>query len=209
MIPDRKKHSEKVQCNCDKCNAPSDFAIQYTETGSSDMSPTYAPWVQPDVVRQHNSRLMPPTNPVADPIPVHNPGAPEVVPAPENRIDPFKDDPTTRSLRTIPARPAGYLRSKTEVHTDPQASNQKSMRSILMSKAASKSISDSAHGLATTTSTRRLKQLVTNESQQVENVILEQGAPEVVPASLSQPMSSLRDSTTGPVEQYINPLRAR
>jgi hypothetical protein len=80
-----------------------------------------------------------------------------------------------------------------------------------MSKAASKSISDSAHGLAKTTSTRRTKPLVENLSAELEQTVFEQAAPEVVPASLVVPVSNLRKLIASPsgAEQFVNPLRAQ
>jgi hypothetical protein len=103
------------------------------------------------------------------------------------------------------------LRSNSDIQTDPQASNQKAARSILMSKASSKSISDSPHGLAKTTSTRRAQPLVDNVASYVESSVFEQAAPEVVPASFTVPVSKLRDSTSmsGAAEQFVNPLRAQ
>jgi hypothetical protein len=85
------------------------------------------------------------------------------------------------------------------------------MRSILMSKAASKSISDAAHGLATTTSTRRTLPLTESVNAPVDPTVIEMTAPEVVPASLSVPLSSLRDPKPLPAaaEQFVNPLRAQ
>jgi hypothetical protein len=155
--------------------------------------------------------MMAPSNPIHDPVPVPHSHTREIVPLPDSRLDPFKDDPTTRNLRAVPARPASYLRPNSDVPTDPQARDHKSMRSILMSKAASKSISDSADGLAKTSSTRRPLPLVENISTQFEQSVYEQALQEVVPASLSVPVSSLRKPKPLPPasEQFVNPLRAQ
>ena len=150
-----------------------------------------------------------------EPVPVPHSGTHDVVPLPDSRNNPFKDDPipSTGNLRPVPARPASYLRSSNSVEAefDPQASNQKTMRSVLIAKAASKTISDSSNGLAKTTSTRRAQPIAKDVSTQTEQSLFEESPPEVVPASISVPVSSLRNLTTIPTaaDQFVNPLRAQ
>ncbi len=213
LIPDCEKPcpksaGAKSHCSCPKCSATSEFAVQYNEV---------VPVAQSDVA--HSSahppvpRVVVPPNPI-DSVPAPHPKVREVVPVPDSRNNPFGDDPipTTRNLRPVPSRPASYLRSsnRIEVEYDPQASNQQVMRSILIAKAASKSISDSSNGLAKTSSTRRVQPLSNDASLQVEPSFFELMPPEVVPASLSMPVSSLRNRTTMPpaADQFVNPLRA-
>lgn len=210
MIPDRDKPCAKAKCGCAQCSSPSQFAMQYTEITPAPPAPNWAPpMTQPDVVRPPMPRPMAPPNPVVDPLP-HS-GTHEVVPMPDSSVNPFQDEKTSRNLRAVPSRPASYLRPNINVKTDPQASSQKSMRSIMMSKAASKSISDAAHGLATTTSTRRTLPLTESVNAPVDQTVIEKTAPEVVPASLSVPLSRLRDPKPLPAaaEQFVNPLRAQ
>jgi len=225
MIPDRdralaKSLAVKSPCNCAKCNPPSDFATRHTEVAPSHLvEPKSFPHIatpiaQPDVVRPHMPRLMPPPNAI-DPVSVPHSGTHNVVPLPDTRNNPFKDDPipTTRNLLPVPGRPASFLRSSNIVQAefDPQASNQQAIRSVLISKVASKTISDSSNGLAKTTSTRRAQPLAKVVSAHVERSFLEQAPPEVVPASLSVPVSGLRNLTAVPpaADQFVNPLRAQ
>ena len=212
LISDRDKPSAMKKGGCAKCSAKSEFAIQQSENSPPIPAtlPMETPVAQPDVLRPPKPRWMPPPNAIQDPVPVPTTRTPELVPLPETPADPFRDE-STRVLRPVPARPAGYLRSNgsSQIEFDPQASHRKAMRSILMSKAASKSISDAE--LATTTSTRRAQPLGENENSFTERSAIEQSAAEVVPASLSMPMSGLSGpiATQPKTEQFINPLRAR
>ncbi len=217
MIPDRsracmKSPGVKSQCDCNKCSGSSDFATYYTEV---------TPVAQPDFVHPPKPRIMAPPNSV-DAVPAPKLRKREIVPPPDSRVNPFGDDPveSTRNLRPVPARPASYLRSNSNsgVEFDPQASNQQAMRSVLFSKAASKTISDSANGLAKTTSTRRavphsteVNSQATEVNSQVNQTHFEPLPPEVIPASLSVPVTSLRSQNTAPAfpDPFVNPLRAQ
>lgn len=211
LISDRDKPSTLKKCGCAKCSAESEFAIHQSENAppSPATPPMETPVAQPDVLRPPKPRRMTPPNAIQDTVPKPTTRTPEIVPLPDTPADPFRDE-STRVLRPVPTRPAGYLRSNgsSQIEFDPQASHRKSMRSILMSKAASKSISDSE--LATTTSTRRAQPLGENENTFTERSAFEQSKSEVVPASLSMSMSSPSSSiaTQPATEQFINPLRA-
>ncbi len=212
LISDRDKPRAMKKSGCAICSAKSEFAIQQSENSppSPATLPMETPVAQPDVLHPPKPRRMTPPNTIQDPVPVPTTRTPELVPLPETPADPFRDE-STRVLRPVPTRPAGYLRSNgsSQIEFDPQASHRKAMQSILMSKAASKSISDAE--LATTTSTRRAQPLGENENSFTERSAIEQSTAEVVPASLSMPMSSLSGpiATQPKTEQFINPLRAR
>ena len=214
LIPDRAQPCSQKKCGCSKCSAKVDIANQYAE--SSTPPPTTplmaAPVARPDVLSLPTPRAKTPPNTIHAPVPEPPCSSPKLVPLPDKQVDPFRDE-STRILRPVPSRPAGYLRSNggSQIEFDPQASQQQSMRSILMSKAASKSISDSANGLATTTSTRRAQPLGKIASMPIDQLTIAQAGSEVVPASLSIPISSLRSptATLPAVEQFINPLRAQ
>ena len=214
LIPDRAQPCSQQKCGCAQCSANVDFAPQFTGFSTAPLTGPLlaAPVAQPDVLRLPTSRTKTPPKLIHDPIPVPPRSSPELVPLPDKQVDPFRDE-STRILRPVPSRPAGYLRSNggSQIEFDPQASQQQSMRSILMSKAASKSISDSANGLATTTSTRRAQPLGKIASMPIDQLTIAQAGSEVVPASLSIPISSMRSptATLPAVEQFINPLRAQ
>lgn len=215
MIPDRERQCERSQpkCSCVKC-AESISSRPAPHKSVPHTEPRITPPVAQldgDFVSPPAPRMKTPPNPIVDPVPAPKPNTHEVVPLPESRDNPFKDDPTTRNLRPVPARPANYLRSNNRVGAeyDPQASNQP-MKSVLVPKVAAKTISDSSDRLATTTSTRRVQTQSSDASSQAEKSLFEQMSPEVVPASLSVPMSNLRKLPTipPPSDQFINPLRA-
>jgi hypothetical protein len=212
MIPDRDAPCVKTKSKCDCAKCSGGGASQPSaRTSVPKPVPHIAPPVaQPDAVRSPIPRMTPPPNPIVDPVPAPVPNAvtPEAVPLPDSRVNPFKDEPQTRNLRPVRGRPASYLRSN-EIEYDPQASNQNVMHSVLVSKAASKKITDSSNGLAKTSSTRRVL-TSSDASETKEQSVFEQAPPAVVPASINAPITRLRPLSTMPpaADQFINPLRA-
>ncbi|MDX1927027.1 MAG: hypothetical protein SFV81_10935 [Pirellulaceae bacterium] len=210
LIPDRDQPGGKAksQCGCAKCAGVASHPVP-KHSPHTHITP---PVAQPDSVHPHKA---PPPNPIVDPVPVPAPKTttPESGPLPDSRVNPFKDEPsTTRNMRAIPSRPASYLRSseRTEVDFDPQASKQAGMRSVLVSKAVTKNISDASSGLAKSSSTRRVQSSISDLSKPEEPSVFEQVPPEVIPASVSVPVTRLRPLSTIPpaADQFINPLRA-
>jgi hypothetical protein len=212
LIPDLDKPvvQAKSTCVCPNC-AKAAASHQSQPKNSVHKVPHHpSPVAQPDHAHPPLPRVAPLPNPIGDPVSV--PAPPENVPLPDARVNPFKDDSTSRNLRQVPARPVKYLPSSRhiEVEYDPQANNQPALRSVLVSKAASKTMSDSLNGLATSASTRRVQTALQDASKQTEDSFFEQTPPEVVPASINVPANRSRPLSTMPPasDQFTNPLRA-
>lgn len=219
MIPDRGVGA-RTHCSCDKCSAVAaqHYEVASPHPSSSSSMPHIAPPVaQPDVTRPPVHPPVPrmaPQNTIES-VPAPNSGPHEVVPLPDSRVNPFKDDPipTSRNLKPVPVRSGSYLRTGNRLETDfdPQASNYSAKQSALITKAASRTIIDTSNGLAKTSSTRRVQSQSNNSVSDTESSYFDRIAPEVVPASLSTPVSNLRRLPSIPPadDQFVNPLRAQ
>lgn len=222
LIPDEPSKPAKKSCNCPKCSGVRDsFEVATPEIVAPEV---YHPESTPPM-----PRVMAPSNPVAEPIPVPVPAPTRVPtpapkePKPDSQVDPFKDESSSLQ-RSVPTRPASYMRStqRPVVEYDPQASNDTKMRSILNSKHSAaapgtRKVTDAEFGLAKSSSTRRpvgskpSQSLAT--SRETSSIRPERSGSEVVPASVSEPVSSLRSGTTARTatvespETFYNPLR--
>jgi hypothetical protein len=127
MIPDLPEKG-KQSCGCAKCNS----------AGASQ------PRLAPPVI--HESDSSPPMPPVPktmeELVPAPQAPArvrtPELVPVPDQHVDPFKDE-NARRVRPVPARPATFKRPETTYgqNFDPQASRQAVQLSTSVAEAPS------------------------------------------------------------------------
>lgn len=236
MIPDgsRLKAKSKSACKCKQCcSASHDHSHSHNQAHSQPL--IEAPMIYEPAHSSPIPHISAPHDPSYAPAPAPAP-VPTPIPAPnllpDTQSNPFIDEGSshTRNLRAVPVRSASQLRSTRSpaIQYDPQASANPPLRSILTSQAASRSVSDSAFGLATSRSTRKtLTSSIDDrgsfemEARRVRDIEVaasevELTAPEVVPASVSVPIprlspvhttESTATSTGSSVGSYFNPLR--
>ena len=144
---------------------------------------------------------MVPSVPAKPAVPAPLQTAPEVVPLPDTKVDPFQDDAASR-IRKVPARTIQYRTDAKKYgdQFDPQASNRRpaQARARVLQVAGFDSKSSSRRPLG---------------DQKLEPAASKL-APQVIPASAARPLSSAERTVSAakrdksePVKQYHNPLR--